>query len=97
MLKLNNSNNNNSINNSEIMNDIENKRHHRNKKKVSLFFKNSFESNKNPNKRYKLLERPLSIKDNKNIKLRNSKFREYLNFFDKDCDKGYNSIDLKIK
>ena len=93
IIKLNNSNN-HSIND-EIVNDIENKNNHSNKQKVSLLFKNSFENNKNPNKRYKLIQKPHSIKDNKNIKIRNSKFKDYLNVFDKDFDKGYNSIDLK--
>ena len=94
MFKMNN-NNNNSINNSEIVNDSENKNNHSNKKKVSLFFKNSLENDKNPNKRYKLLQRPNIFKDNKNLKIINSKFKDYLNFLDKDFDKGYNSFDLK--
>ena len=81
--------------NDEIVNDIENKNNHSNKQKVSLLFKNSFENNKNPNKRYKLIQKPHSIKDNKNIKIRSSKFKDYLNIYDKDFDKGYNSIDLK--
>jgi hypothetical protein len=80
VFKLNNHNN--SINNSEIMNDIENKNNHRNTKKVfSLFFKNSLEINKNQNKRYKLLDRSHSIKDNRNLKLRKSKFRDYLTYY----------------
>ena len=87
MFKLSN-NNSNSINNSEIVNDIENKNTYKNTKKVSsLFFKNSLESNKNKNKRYKLLDRPHSIKDNRNLKFRKSKFRDYLISFDKDVDK----------
>ena len=82
MFKLSN-NNSNSINNSEIVNDIENKNTYKNTKKVSsLFFKNSLESNKNKNKRYKLLDRPHSIKDNRKLKL-----RDYLISFDKDVDK----------
>jgi len=95
ILKLNNSNT-NYINNSEIMHDNENKINHSNKKKTSLFFKNSLGTNKNPNKRYNSLKRPHSIKENKNVVVRNSKIRDYLNFFDKDFDKGYNSIDLYI-
>jgi hypothetical protein len=64
------------------MNDIENKNNHRNTKKVfSLFFKNSLEINKNQNKRYKLLDRSHSIKDNRNLKLRKSKFRDYLTYY----------------
>jgi hypothetical protein len=94
IFKLNN--NNNSINNSEMLNDIENKNTYKNTKKISsLFFKNSLESNKNKNKRYKLLDRPHSIKDNRNIKLGKSKFRDYLISFEKDVDKEKNSIVLK--
>ena len=93
IFKLNN--NNNSINSSEIMNDIEKKNTHKNTKKVSSLFKNSLESNKNKNKRYRLLDRPHSIKDNRNIKLGKSKFRDYLISFEKDVDKEKNSIVLK--
>ena len=80
IFKLNN--NNNSINSSEIMNDIEKKNTHKNTKKVSSLFKNSLESNKNKNKRYRLLDRPHSIKDNRKLKL-----RDYLISFDKDVVK----------
>jgi hypothetical protein len=81
IFKLNN--NNNSINNSEMLNDIENKNTYKNTKKISsLFFKNSLESNKNKNKRYRLLDRPHSIKDNRKLKL-----RDYLISFDKDVVK----------